>query len=345
MEPWSYPLRRGAASVLVWLEFALCLAVIAVAGSRLCHYGDAIADKAGWTGSWAGVVLLATVTSMPELVTGISAVTVAQAPDIAVGDVFGSCVFNLLLIVLLDALLPGDSIFSRVDAGHVIAAALGVLLIGFAGFAVLLGTGGRMPPAHLWAVSPIIVVLYLGAMRVLFQYQRAELKQRAQQLARQPAITLQRAILGYAGAAAAVVAAGVWLPVVAKQICELTGLEQSFVGTLLVAAATSAPEAAVAFAALRLRALDMAMAGLLGSNLFDVFILAVDDAFYRGGPLLGAVSPAHALTTLSAVMMSALVIVGVMLRASSRVLHTVGLASAGLLVLYVLNAALVFLHG
>ena len=54
----------------------------------------------GLGGTWVGVVLLASVTSLPELVTGISSVTVAGVPDIAVGDVLGSCVFNLMIIVI-----------------------------------------------------------------------------------------------------------------------------------------------------------------------------------------------------------------------------------------------------
>ena len=51
-------------------------------GSR---YGEILADKTGRGGTWIGLVLLATVTALSELATGVSAVTVAAAPDIAVG--------------------------------------------------------------------------------------------------------------------------------------------------------------------------------------------------------------------------------------------------------------------
>lgn len=56
----------------VWLKFASCAALIGFAGVRLSRYGDAIAQKTGSGGTWIGLVLLATVTSLPELVTGIS---------------------------------------------------------------------------------------------------------------------------------------------------------------------------------------------------------------------------------------------------------------------------------
>ena len=76
------------------------------------------------------------------------------------------------------------------------------------------------------------------------------------------------------------------------------GWEQGFVGTLVVAANTSAPAAAVRLSAIRIRAVGMAVANLLGSNLFDVAILAVDDVFYTPGWLLAAVSASHAPTAL-----------------------------------------------
>ena len=82
---------------VIWISLLACLAVIGVAGVRLSRYGDIIAEKSGMSRGWVGLILLATVTSLPELVTGLSAVTVANVPDIAVGDIMGSCVFNLFL--------------------------------------------------------------------------------------------------------------------------------------------------------------------------------------------------------------------------------------------------------
>ena len=86
----------------IWLQFAGCLAVILVAGTFLSRYGDAIAIKSGLGRTWIGLILLATVTSLPELFSGISAVTLAKAPNIAVGSLMGSNVFNLVLLFILD---------------------------------------------------------------------------------------------------------------------------------------------------------------------------------------------------------------------------------------------------
>jgi cation:H+ antiporter len=92
---------------IVWLEFALCAAVIAIAGTKLSRYGDIIADKTGLGGAWIGFALMVTVTSLPELVTGVSALALADAPDIALGNVLGACIITLTMIVFLDLLQHG----------------------------------------------------------------------------------------------------------------------------------------------------------------------------------------------------------------------------------------------
>jgi Ca2+/Na+ antiporter len=64
--------------ILVWTKFAICAALIGLAGPVLTRYGDIIAGRTGVSRTWIGLVLLATATSLPELFTGISAVTVAE---------------------------------------------------------------------------------------------------------------------------------------------------------------------------------------------------------------------------------------------------------------------------
>ena len=102
------------------------------------------------------------------------------------------------------------------------------------------------------------------------------------------------------------------------------GVRGDFVGTLFIAAVTSLPEAAVSIAAVRLGARDLAMGNLLGSSLFDMVILAIDDITYLPGPLLSEVSPVHAVSALSAMMMSGIAIVGLFCRPRRRVFLTVG---------------------
>lgn len=332
--------------MLVWLEFALCLLLIAVAGYRLSLYGDMIAEKLALTRTWVGVVMVASVTSLPELVTGVSSVTVAQTPDIALGDILGSCVFNLALIVILDFLHRQSSVYTSAHVGHTLTAGFGVIMIGFVGINLLLAANGsHVALGHVGLYTPVILLLYALAMRTIYRYeQMRELPSADLAPERYARTTLRQALIGYTIAAGVVVAAGIWLPIVGKALALQNGLTESFVGTLFVAAVTSLPEAVVSIAAVRLGALDMALGNLFGSNLFNIAILAVDDIAYTPGPLLAAVDPAHAVSALSAMVMSGIAIIGLFYRARGRVLRTVGWASLFLLAVYLFNGYALYLH-
>lgn len=333
--------------ISVWLQFVLCVALIGVAGARLSRYGDIIAEKTRTGGTWIGMVLLATVTSLPELVTGVSAVTVADVPNIAVGDVLGSCVFNLAILIVLDFLHRDESVYTRASQGHILSAAFGILLIGMVGFSLLLEQQGRMGRvAHVGFYTPAIVLLYLLAMRTVFRYQKHEMASFFEQRAdRYPGVTLRQAVRGYAVAALVVLAAGSGLPFVGGRMAEAMGWHESFVGTLFVAFATSVPELAVTLAALRIGALDMAIGNVLGSNLFDILIIAVDDVFFVRGSILAHVASAHFASVISAMMMTGIVIVGLLYRPRRRLFRTVGWASLFLLAIYLVNAWVLYQHG
>lgn len=333
--------------VWVWLAFAACALFIGLAGPELSRSGDIIADKTGLSGNWIGLILLGTVTSLPELVTGVSAVTVARVPDIAVGDVLGSCLFNLLILVALDFLHREMPVYRRTHQGHILSAGFAVVLIGFAGLnLVVAGQGTSYAIGHVGLYTPIIIGLYLLAVRTVFSYERQHREAFVEEAAeRYPGIDLSMAIRRFAIAAVVVVAAGIWLPFIGGDLAAAMGWRQTFVGSLFVAGATSLPELVVTIAALRFGALNMAIANLLGSNLFDILILAIDDVFYREGPLFSHVSPTHAFSAASAVIMTGLVIVSLLYRPVRRLFRTVGWTSLGLFVIYLFNTYVVFLHG
>jgi cation:H+ antiporter len=333
------------AILLPWLELLACAALIGLAGPVLTQYGDIIGRLTGVSRSWVGLVLLATATSLPELITGVSSVTMAGAPNIAVGDALGSCVFNLVMLVLLDELSRDEPMYRKLDQGHILTAGFGVILIGAAGVLVLMSQEGlKFTFLSISAYTPLIIVLYLVAMRAAFVYERRTPRP-PEILKTETHITLRVALTRYIAAALVVVAAGTWLPFIGTDIATVMGWKTSFVGTLLIAFATSVPELVVTVSALRLGAVDMAIGNLLGSNLFDILILALDDIAFRQGGLLSSVSPVHAITAFAAVIMSGIFIVAMLFKPETRLRGTIGWVSLSLLVVYLFSAYAVYLLG
>ena len=259
----------------------------------------------------------------------------------------GSCVFNLLIIVALDFLYRKESVYTRARQGNVLSAGYGIALIGFAGFNLLLYRAGAFPSlGHVGLYTPVILLLYGLAMRSLYRYEQAQVSEYVEdRVELYLDTTLKQAVQGYAMAAVAVVAAGIWLPFIARDLAVVMAWQQSFVGTLFVAAITSAPEVVVTVSALRMGAVDLAIGNLFGSNLFNIAILAIDDLAYLPGPLLADVSLTHATSAFSAMMMSGLAVVGLVLRPPSRVFRTVSWISLLLLVIYLLNTLFLYLYG
>lgn len=330
----------------IFTEFAVLASIIGGSGYFLSLYGDVIAEKTGLGGSWVGFAMIATVTSLPELVTGISSVTYANVPNIALGDALGSCVFNLLLIVLLDFLHREASVYTRISQGHILSAGFGVVLLGFVAFNIVLFQNGvNLNYRHVGLYTPIIVLFYIFAVRTVFRYEKAQRLEVVGEIAeRYPKISLARAVTFYALAAAVVVLAGIRLPVTADHLAEAMGWGKSFVGMVFVALATSLPEVAVTLSALRIGALDMAISDLFGSNLFNLVILAVDDLFYLKGPLLASVSAVHLISAQSAIMMTGIAIVGLLYRPKTRLFKTVGWTSLLIFSIYILNVSVLYLQ-
>jgi cation:H+ antiporter len=296
---------------MIWLQFAGTALVIVVAGVRLARFGDVLGEKTGLGRSWIGVVLLAATTSLPELFTGIGATALAALPNIAVGDVLGSCMFNLLILSLMDAVQP-EPLSTRAHQGHALSIAFGLLLIGIA------GTGMMAPdgiPTIGWVglYSPVLIALYFVAMRVIYAHERQRRLQETKEVAeelRYRETTLRSAIAHYTLAAVAVVAAALWLPQLGAELARQTGLGEAFVGSLFVAITTSLPEIVVSMAAVRIGALDLGIANVLGSNLFNLLILGFDDVFYRQGSLLADAGGSHTISIVAIVMMYALFLIG-----------------------------------
>ncbi|HAR45513.1 MAG TPA: sodium:proton exchanger, partial [Nitrospiraceae bacterium] len=142
----------------LWTGFIACTVLIVYSGMNLSKYGDILAEKTGLSRTWIGVVLMAAVTSLPELITGISSVAVVGVPEIAAGDVFGSCVFNMLILAVLDAISRPMPLYTKAHTGHVLSAGFGILLIGVAAVGLF---AQEAMPAIGWIGSTSFLIIAL----------------------------------------------------------------------------------------------------------------------------------------------------------------------------------------
>ena len=330
--------------ILIWLEFILCSAVIVYCGSKLSKYGDVIAEKTGLGRAWIGLVLMASVTSLPELITGISSVAIADVPNIALGDIMGSCVFNLSIIALMDILHGRKPIFSESEHGHILSAGFGIILISLASISIM--ANANIPAiGHIGLYSPAIIVIYFIGIRGVFLFERRRIKEFVGEMAQTiqyDHITTREAVVKYSINALFIIGVATWLPFIGDRIAEETSLGRSFVGTVFIALTTSLPEVVVSIAALKIGATDMAIANLFGSNIFNIFILAIDDIFYTKGPILAHVSMNHAVTGFMAVLMTGIAVVGLTYRLEKKAFLRLGWDAVAIIIAYLVNIYILY---
>ncbi len=121
--------------------FIVCAALIITAGVFLIYASKAISEETGLSTSFIGAILVAVVTSLPELATSIGALKIG-AYDMIVGNLFGSNMFNILTIFFADLALRKGSIYAALGAGREDQILVGVLGIGLTAIAVI-GIGVR----------------------------------------------------------------------------------------------------------------------------------------------------------------------------------------------------------
>ncbi|CAG1064538.1 Inner membrane protein YrbG [uncultured bacterium] len=331
---------------LLLAEFIIIAAIIVFCGTRLSKYGDIIAEKTGLGRAWTGLIIMASITSLPELMTGISSVTIADVPDIAAGNILGACVMNLLILALLDPMDKSSPIFHKVGQSHVLSAGYGILMLGLVSASIFLE--GHIPALfHVGLYTPVIFVLYVIGIRLVYFYEKKYISTIAEETVeklRYGHISGARAVFLYSANAAAIILAATWLPFIAEETARLTGLGTSFMGTFFVAMTTTLPEFVVSFAAIRIGAHDLAIGNLLGSNMFNIGILGIDDILYSKGPLLSDISKSHAVTALMAILMTAIVLISITYKHEKKAMRF-GWDSMAMIAIGVISMYFVYIMG
>jgi cation:H+ antiporter len=231
------------------------------------------------------------------------------------------------------------------------SASMGILLIAIAAGSIFVGERFSGPTLG-WVGIPSIVIIavYLIGTWQMFRFERKHQLALPQAAPSQyNEIPTRTVYLGFTLAAIAVIGAGIWLAFIGDEIAETTGWGASFVGSLFLAITTSMPELTVTVAAIRLGAIDMAVADILGANMLDMVVITWADLFYTQGPILfqprSLVSAAHLTTAVVAIIMSLVVIVGLRFRQKRKTFIVISWYGLALIGLYLYGAYALFISG
>lgn len=302
--------------MIFWVEFAVATALLVLMANKLAEYADIISIRTRLGGAFVGTILMAGATSLPEFLTTINSLD-RNVPNLAAGNMFGSCMFNMFLLAILDLSFWRARVLRRVALRHALTAGLAITLIAMASLLIMADIDLQI--GWVGVDSLLLIGAYLAGIRLL-QAENPRLPEPEEIPAGEEMMSLSRALVGFVAAAAALVVITPALVGSAVGIAEQTGLGTGFVGAALVGMATSLPEMVTMYAAARLGAYDLAVGNLFGSNLFNMFALAATDLIYLEGRFLGDIDPVFAIAGLISLLLTSLGLINNLARMERRIL-------------------------
>ncbi|HVM51772.1 MAG TPA: hypothetical protein VM262_01120 [Acidimicrobiales bacterium] len=300
--------------------FVTAAGVLTVAGVHLVRASDEIAERARLSRLVVGMLLVAGATSLPELVTDVTA-AVADSPDLAVGDLFGSSMANMAILAIVD-LLNRQRIWPSVEIGHARVATVALALTALATLSVLTPTGiaiGWVGVDTLAVASSYVAAVAWMRRSPTGRFGESEVLPVPTGWTRRERGGLRPAIVRFAVASAVILVSAPVLAYSGRDIAVASGMGETFVGTALLALSTSMPELVASIAAVRIGAQDLAVGNLFGSNAFNMAVLVFVDAAYTPGPLLAAVDPSEAVAGVGAILLMALALAALVHGTETRV--------------------------
>lgn len=248
-----------------FLQILAGLALLAAGGDALIRGAVGAADRLGVSPLFTGLVLVGFGTSLPELVTSIMA-SMTGAPGIVVGNVLGSNVANILLILGVTATImaiPADPKAFRRDGPMLAGATIICILI------ALTGSYGRIA-GFLFVTSLIAYLFYTYRTESLSPDASAEIHAEEAALVTPPRTSLPVLLLLTAAGMAMIIVGAQWTVTGSISVARGFGVPETVIGLTLIAIGTSLPELATSVAAALRRHTDVAFGNIIGSNLFNI---------------------------------------------------------------------------
>lgn len=210
-----------------------------------------------------GLTIVAMGTSLPETAVSISA-SIAGSNSLAISNVSGSNLFNLLVVVGLCCILQKvevDQDTIKRDIPYSLLAAVLLIVLGMAGGMEL----GRLDGVILLAFFAFFLFLMIkSALKAA-----ANTKDESEEVTQSVVVSL----ISIVGGAAAIAIGGDWVVDAASTIALKLGMTETMVGLTIVAVGTSLPELVTSFVAARKGEVDMALGNAIGSNVFNILLV------------------------------------------------------------------------
>lgn len=249
--------------------FFLLLAFLTVILSiRLSYYGDKITKQTKVGAAFVGGLLIASITSLPEFVTSVSAVVIDNAA-LSFGDIVGSNMFNVFILAVYNIYFFKKDVFKNTSRKYIFECLILITDYIF----IVLGTNN---------IFINFVTFFLFCAYLI--YMISVLKNKDEESNEEPDQKVNYVFIKFILTAVIMVFLSIMLTKEADKIAHMyPSFSSSSIGAMLLGITTSLPEVVTTFSLLKLGNFNMAASNMLGSNIFNFLVLSVSDTFIKQG--------------------------------------------------------------
>lgn len=259
--------------ILIFLVLAFLTIFLSM---KISYYADVISKTKNVSKEAVGGILLAGITSLPELITCFSSIYLDNI-YLAIGDILGSNLFNITIICFLDIIFIRKYIFNKTKSSPLIYI---ILLINYLFMYLSLNGNISLSLFNIGIPTFIILMTYLFYLSVM-----AKKKNKCQDFTENN-YNCKHIVLKFVLSALFLVLISCMLTMVVNRIAILNpSFSSSFIGAILLGIITSMPEVITFISLINLKNYDMAISDIIGSNLFNLLVIAIGDIMFRHNQL------------------------------------------------------------
>jgi cation:H+ antiporter len=326
----------------LWINigiFAVAAFIVAVVGTRMTRTADRLADKTGLGEAVVGAVFLGGSTSLPGIVTSVTA-AVSGHPELAVSNAVGGIAAQTVFLAF------ADIVYKKANLEHAAASAAnlsqGTLLITLLSIPLLAQSSPEVSFLAIHPASFVLVAAYAFGLKLVSAAQTDPMwgpKNTAETRLDQPEedetdqTSLTSLWVQFAFYALLIGVAGYAIGQSGVAIAEETGISESVIGGIFTAISTSLPELVTSVAAVKHGALTLAVGDIIGGNSFDVLFIAFADFAYRGGSIYHAITNSQVFVMTLTILMTGVLLMG-LLRREKYGIGNIGFESFLIIMLY-----------
>ena len=263
--------------LFIFGQYFLLAFIVIYATSKASYYIDELDKKSNISGALIGGLLLATITSMPEFITSITSTVVLDKPGLAFGNVFGSNIFNIVILAIADLVFIKHLFFNKNKSGIKTNALVIIMYVVFI-LPLLLNSLGWLDYDAFGitigitfnVISLIIIIIYFLSIKSMNEEESTTDGQTSK-------LSYKRIGIMFALWSTVIIASSYFVTIVTDNIAVELSLSTSFAGAIFLGVATSLPELTAVITLMRLKNYDAALGNIIGSNIFNMTIISVVD--------------------------------------------------------------------